>query len=560
MTLPLVGAEDGRVVSGVGGISQMGSTTTVTQSSPQLSLTWKNFNIGANESVNFVQPSSTAVAVNRITDPNATQILGRLNANGQVFLINPNGILFGQGAQVDVGGIVASTLDLNDASLATNSKSFRDSGSAAGRIINHGSIRTTEGGYVALLGSAVSNHGNITTPGGTVAFGAGRAATLTFAENRLVQMQVAEGVLNSLAENGGLIRADGGMVVLNAGAKNELLASVVNNTGVIQARRVENRGGTIVLLGGMQSGTVNVGGTLDAAADPSGTGDGGFIETSGAHVKVGSDAKITTVSTTGKTGTWLIDPVDFTIAASGGDITGATLSTNLGSGNVVIQSTSGITGTAGNVNVNDAVTWSANRLTLNAQNNILINANLNASSAASLALEFGQGAVAAGNTSNVITTGAAVNLPAGTTNFTTKKGSDGVVKAYTVITSLGAAGSVTVTDLQGMSGGLATNYALGANINAATTSSWNSGAGFAPVGNSSSGFTGTFDGLGHTITGLTINRGTSYTGLFGQTNAGSVVQNVGLFGGTVGGGSGNYVGALVGNAGGRSRTVIRLPA
>src|SRR5690606_9025468 len=148
--------------------------------------------------------------------------------------------------------------------------------------------------------------GAIRAPAGAVALGAGNAATLTFSGNSLVQMQVDRSVLDSLAENGGLIHADGGVVVMSAGAKQELLASVVNNTGVIQARRVENRGGTIVLLGGMEAGTVNVGGTLDASA--LGGGNGGFVETSAARVKVASEARITTSAATGQTGTWLIDP------------------------------------------------------------------------------------------------------------------------------------------------------------------------------------------------------------------------------------------------------------
>ena len=529
-TIASAGPEDGQISTGLGGISQVGTTITITQSSPQLSLAWKSFNIAANETVNFVQPSSAAIAVNRIADPNGTQILGRLNANGQVFLINPNGILFGRGAQLNVAGIVASTLDLHDATLNSPARSF--SGPGSGSIINRGTIATTEGGYVALLGRTVVNQGAITAPLGAVALGGGSAATLTFSGNSLVGMQVDQGVLNSLAENGGLIRADGGIVVMSAGAKNELLASVVNNTGLIQARRVENRGGTIVLLGGMSAGTVKVAGTLDASA-PNG-GEGGFIETSAASVKVAADAKITTASFTGPAGTWLIDPVNFTIAASGGDTTGAALSANLAGGNVIIQSSTGGSGTLGDVNVNDTVAWSANKLTLNAQNNINLNANLNGSGTASLALEFGQGAVATGNASDVITTGAAVNLPASTTNFTTKQGSDGLVKNFTVITSLGAVGSVTTTDLQGMIGGLAGNYALGANINAAATSGWNSGAGFAPVGDNTTRFTGIFDGLGHTVTGLVLNRtGANPVALFGDTAIGAVVRNVGLIGGSV---------------------------
>ena len=393
----------GQVVSGIGSISQNGAVTTINQTSQNLSLNWKSFNVGASETVNFVQSSATSLAVNRIYDTNGSQILGHLNANGQIWLINPNGILFGKSAQVNVGGLVASTLD----NITTSGSKVSFSGSGSGRVVNEGSIN---GRYVALLGNTVINNGNVAARLGSVALGAGSSVSLTFSGSDLVSMQVDKGVLNALVENGGAILADGGRVILSAGAKDALLASVVNNSGVIEARTVQNVNGTITLLGGMKAGTVNVGGTLDASA-PNG-GNGGFIETSAAHVNVSNDAKVTTLSNEGVSGSWLIDPTDFNIAATGGDITGAALSANLAGGSVTISSTSGTSGTSGDINVNDVVSWSANTLTLNAQNNININAALNGSGTASLAFQFGQGAVSAGNTStdNV---NAAVSLPSG---------------------------------------------------------------------------------------------------------------------------------------------------
>jgi filamentous hemagglutinin family protein len=512
----------GQVTAGAGNISQSGVTTTITQSSPSLSVDWQTFDIAAAETVNFVQPSAAAIAVNRILDPNGTQVLGRLNANGQVYLINPSGILFGRNAQVNVGGLVASTLQGHD--IDGESRSFSGNGQAS--VVNQGTINAATGGYVALLGNNVGNQGVITAHLGSVALGAGSAATLTFSGNSLVRMQVDQSVLNSVADNGGLIRADGGRVLMSAGANDALLASVVNNTGVIEARTVENRDGTIVLLGGMSAGTANVGGTLDASALTG--GDGGFIETSAAHVIVAKGARVTTAASMGMAGTWLIDPVDFTIAASGGNMTGADLSANLSGGNVTIQSSGGTVGTAGDVNVSDVVSWSANQLTLSAYNDININAQMNGSDTAALALQYGLGALAAGNLSEVIVH-APVNLPAGP-NFSTVLGSDGVIKNFTVITALGAEGSSTASDLQGMSGAVGSNYALGANIDAVTTVGWNANAGFIPVG----AFTGSFDGLGHTISGLTINRpGASSVGLFGSTSASAAIGNVGLVGGSV---------------------------
>ena len=536
----------GQVVAGTASISQQGNSTTIRQSSQQAALNWNSFNVGAHETVNFVQPSASALAVNRIFDSNGTQILGRVNANGQVYLINPNGVLFGRGAQVNVGGLVASTLDVDNASLGGSKHAF--GGHGTGQVINEGTLRAADGGYIALLGRQVSNQGSISARLGTVALGAGNAATLSFDGARLLQLQIDQSTLNNLAENGGLIRADGGHVLMSAGARDSLLASVVNNTGVIEARSVEQHDGSIVLLGGMAAGTTHVSGTLDASA-PTG-GNGGFIETSAAHVKIDDGVRISTAAAQGRAGTWLIDPLDFTIAASGGDISGATLSANLRNGNVMIQSTRGSAGTAGDVHVNDQVSWSANRLILNAQRNININATLNGSGTASLALEYGQGAFAAGNTAIYqLGGGAQVHLPAGQ-NFSTKLGVDGVRTDYTVITTLGAFGSVTGTDLQGINGKLDGKYVLGADIDASAAAGWklNWSSGFTPLGGNT-GFSGVFDGLGHSINQLNLHS-TSNTGsgLFSITTKEALIQNVGINGGSI---WGNYsAGGLVGKNGG----------
>ncbi len=249
----------------------------------------------------------------------------------------------------------------------------------------------------------------------------------------------------------------------------------------------------------------------------------------------------------------MIDPTDFTIASSGGDMTGTALGTSLASSNVTIYSTSGASGSDGDINVNEAVSWSANTLTLNAQADINVNAAMTGSGTAKLAFQYGQSAVSSGNASTY-NISAAVSLPSGS-NFSTQLGTDGTVTSYTVITSLGSAGDESLASatnsLQGLaySTRLSGNYVLGADIAASGTSTWNSNSGFSPIGDIAAGyFTGTFDGLGHTIAGLTISRSaTDYVGLFGLTYSAATIRNVGLVGGSVSGAS--YVGHLVGAIG-----------
>ncbi|MCQ9379741.1 filamentous hemagglutinin N-terminal domain-containing protein [Methyloversatilis sp. XJ19-49] len=530
---------DGTVVAGSATIIREAGSMTIHQNSPNVALNWQSFNIGSGQRVDFVQPDSSSVALNRVLGADPSSILGSLNANGKVFLVNPSGIVFGQGASVNVGGLVASTLDINDVDFMAGKYRFTGNG---GTVRNEGSINA-DGGHVALLGATVSNQGVIVARLGTVTLAAGKSVTLDVAGDNLIKVSVDQGAVRALVENGGLIQADGGQVLLSAQAAGDLLQTVVNNTGVIRAQTIDSRDGTIRLLGDMQTGTVNVGGTLDASA-PDG-GKGGFVDTSAARVTVAADTRVTTTAARGQTGSWLIDPTDYTIAATGGDITGAVLSANLAGTDIIIQSISGGAGTAGDVNVNDTITWSANTLTLNAQNDININTAMNGSGSARLALEYGQGAVAAGNTSTV-NVRAPVNLAAGN-NFSTKLGSNGVTKTFTVITSLGSDASSNDGSLQGIVGNLAGNYVLGSDIAAADTSTWNAGAGFTPLvsANLATGFSGTFDGLGHTIADLTINLPTdrAKVGLFGYV-VGGTIQNVGLANANVQGGT--SIGALAG--------------
>ena len=562
----------GAVSSGKGSLVSSGNTLTVTQSSQNMAINWQSFVVNSGESVVFVQPNASAIALNRVLGATPSTIMGNLSANGQVFLINPNGILFGQGATVNVQGLVASTLNLSDSDFLSGNYKF--SGNSTQSVANLGLLQS-DGGYVALVGATVSNQGTISARLGTVALVGGQGVTLDIAGDNLLHVQVDQGVANALVTNGGMIVADGGQVLMSTQAAGQLLNTVVNNTGVVQAQTVEQQGGVIKLLGDMQSGTVIVGGTLDASA-PHG-GNGGSIETSAAQVKVAPVALVTTAAAQGQVGQWLIDPADFTIAstASGsvngsgtpsGDISGATLTTALASSNVTILSSQGsTTAGSGNINVYDTVTWSANTLTLTAANNInvgsstqqgILNCWTSSSSvgAGSLVLHTatanGSDSAVAGGALVIATASSPTGGIAGgpfkgqiNLNTTGSFSLNGVT--YTIINSLGSgSGDTTTGTLQSLaaSGNLAGHYVLGGDLDASATSGWSGN--FTPIGSyvdsnanaspplppaltQSDTFSGIFNGLGHTITGLTISStAANGTGMFGVTG-GQTVTNIG---------------------------------
>ena len=595
-TLVQANPAGGLVAVGAASISTQGARLTVTQTSQNAAINWQSFSVGAAESVQFVQPNAQAVALNRVVGAEPSRILGSLSANGQVFIVNPNGILFGQGAAVNVQGLVASTLALTDADFMA--RQYRFNGTSAEAVENAGRLNA-DGGFVALLGARVRNTGTITATLGTVALAAGQGVVLDIAGDKLLKVNVDRGVLNALVDNGGLIQADGGQVLMTAQATGALLNTVVNNTGVVQARTVRTQGGVIKLLGDMQGGAVNVAGTLDASA-PAG-GDGGFVETSAAHVKVAPGTVVTTQAASGVTGRWLIDPSDYLIApdtAAGSNISGHTLSSNLVHNNVEIVSSEGAKAAGtGSILVEDNVTWPANTLTLTAANNIVIGSatrqgSLNLTGTAGVVLNTATANGSGPAASPAVAGGTLVITPAaspggginggafnGQINLTANAKFTLNGTAYTVITTLGSGrDDISGTTLQGINGALTGKFVLGADILATTTTaSWGSGdnAGFKPIGSyldsnaksdpplppkldQTKTFTGVFEGLGHVIKDLTVKSSdVNGTGMFGVTGGQSIstvgstpttavalIQNLELRNPTVAGVA--AVGALVG--------------
>ena len=520
-----------QVVAGAASISRSGLTMRVDQTSGKAILNWQTFNIGSGASVEFHQPDASSVALNRVLTASQSRIDGSLTANGMVFLINPAGIIFGSSASVNAGGMVASTLAIDDGEFMAGNYRFTRNGSTAS-VINQGSVTTANAGLVALLAPAVHNEGIIEARLGSVLLGSGETITLTRGADALYSIAVDPLTVSALVSNGGIIRADGGTVIMRASTADGLAGSVVN-TGEVRARTIAEREGRILLVGDMESGSAEIAGTLDASA-PNG-GDGGFIETSAARVRVADGTIVTRLAPYGHAGTWLIDPDGFTIAASGGDMTGDAVELALAGGNFAILSTNG-TGSDGNINVNDTIDWNANTLTLTATGNININAQMTARVAAKLVMNTGANSTVNCNLTSTGFTGR-INFPGRSgTGFLTINGSD-----YTVIQN--------INELQNMQVDLSGKYALGSNIDASITSGWNNGDGFIPIAYSdvftpTDYFTGIFDGLGHTIDRLTIHHADSfYVGLFGRADS-AALGNVGLTNGSVTGQE--TIGALAG--------------
>ena len=212
-----------RVTAGSAAISQVGSALNVQQTTQRAALDWQSFNIGSAATVNFAQPNASAVALNRIVGNEASQIYGKLNANGQVFFSNPNGMLFAKGAQVSVGGLLATTLGLGNEDFMAGNYRFGNPGT--GTIRNDGIINAL--GSVALLGNTVQNTGQVIAT--TVTLAAGNTVAVDLTGDGLIRARVIDPVLKASLDNSGSIDATAA-VTLTTGQARDALNQVVNNS------------------------------------------------------------------------------------------------------------------------------------------------------------------------------------------------------------------------------------------------------------------------------------------------------------------------------------------
>lgn len=412
--------EGGQVAAGQAAITTAGSTMTIAQQTAQAIINWQNFGIGSGEAVHINQPNSQSMLLNRVVGSNPSEIFGQLTANGQVILVNPNGVFFRPGSSVDVGGLTTSTLNIANEDFLKGQLRF--AGDSQNTVINAGSI-TAQNGYVNLLAKEVVNEGIIA------------------------------------AQTGSVNLADGGLVVMTASGKDALMDSAVNNSGMIQANTLGEATGQISLTGDniATTGTISAdggsngqGGTIKIIANHKTAvdgqlsaqggqlaGDGGFIETSGDIVRIGDRSSIQANAPQGKAGQWLIDPVNITISNDGGDDLNGTninpdsVTNALEGGTSVTLNTDRAGNDDGTITVNGKISvQNSNRsatLTLRANKAININNDIsftgNQGSHTNLTLETT-------DADSSITNRANINIGDGTLNITT--GKNGVLNAGSI--------------------------------------------------------------------------------------------------------------------------------
>jgi filamentous hemagglutinin family protein len=457
----------GQVVSG--GISITvpdPSTLTVQQSTNKGIIDWQSFNIATGEKTVFQQPSSSATTLNRVNVGNPSSIAGQLSANGNLILVNPSGVYFSKGSQVNANSLLVTPANISNRNFLAGKMIFDQPGDPNARVENAGTITVAQSGLAALVAPSVANSGVIRAKLGKVVLGGASTYAIDFYGDGMMSFDVGPNVqtvplgpdgkpVSSLVSNTGLISAPGGTVLLTADAASGLLANVIDGGGTIAARtattptgnvtignitidggangalvdgklnvsglkpgqtggnvsvtgnsvalastakidaRGHSGGGTVKIGGGphgtdptirnAQTTVVATGATIDASATTSGnggnvtvwsdnstafggailaqggalSGDGGWIETSGHQGLIVADsARINTLAPHGKTGTWLLDPVDLTISSSATDATitvGATTQNNASVNSANIKDTD-LTGAGGLATTNVLVT------------------------------------------------------------------------------------------------------------------------------------------------------------------------------------------------------------
>ncbi|MCX5704806.1 MAG: filamentous hemagglutinin N-terminal domain-containing protein [Candidatus Omnitrophica bacterium] len=307
-------------------------------------INYNSFSIGTGNTVNFLQPGASSVALNRVTGGNISEIFGFLNANGNIFLINPNGILFGPGSSVNVAGLVASSLDMNNDDFKSGNYHFQNQGLTSAFVINQGSLIAASGGGISLLGGAVRNEGVIQAHMGSVNLASGDAVTLDLDSRGLISAAVDDKVKNAVSgpdgqdikdgvNNSGTITADGGLVNIRAEAVDGIFDNLINQEGTVRASSLVNSGGEVILTSNSSGIIQNSGGISVSAVDDD--TDGGDVSINGE--KVGQFGEIHADSVNGDGGNIDLFASD-TLALDSDSLTTANSELSGNGGRVIVYS------------------------------------------------------------------------------------------------------------------------------------------------------------------------------------------------------------------------------
>ncbi len=234
------------------------NTLNIDTSSEKIIINYNSFSIDQQEAVHFNQPSTSSIALNRVVGVDPSSIMGTLTANGRIFLVNPNGVIFGSNSHVDVAALVASTLNITDDDFLNGRYNFFKDGKAAS-ILNQGNLTIRNGGYVCLLSQAVENQGTIQANLGTVVVASGEKMILALDDLGQISVVIDESAreavfgpqgqrLDSAIKNSGIISANGGKVLLTAKVLNNVFDYAINNSGIIEAKSLVERNGVIELV------------------------------------------------------------------------------------------------------------------------------------------------------------------------------------------------------------------------------------------------------------------------------------------------------------------------
>ncbi|MBQ0731768.1 MAG: filamentous hemagglutinin N-terminal domain-containing protein, partial [Oleispira antarctica] len=285
------GPQGGNITHGSGSIGTQGNTTSILQNSNQLMIDWNSFNVNSNETVNFHQPGASSVALNNILQYDASRINGQINANGQVILINPRGLIFGSGAEINTAGLIVSSLSIAKKSFLNGEFAFKDLDDSQGVIINNGAIHASSGG-ITLLGESVINNGIIQAELGYINLAAGKQAFLSFDEQGFLGVKIDQDVINNelgleqAIENNGELSA-GGRVAISAKVTSGLFDRAINNTGMIRATGFNlptaDESPSISLN---SNGDINNSGTLDVSNHQTVSNNNTPVQTNGGQVVI----------------------------------------------------------------------------------------------------------------------------------------------------------------------------------------------------------------------------------------------------------------------------------